>query len=499
MSETIKNWLSLQHFTVDTMANMNKTTDSDLSGEMKTFYSDNLIDYAKPNLVHTQFGQEATIPKNGGKIIEFRKYDPFAKATTPLTEGVPPAGTKLVMGVISATILQFGDYVPLSDVLMVTAIDNNLVIATQNLGDQAGRTLDTLCRDVLVGGSNVQYAEDSVAARYLLEGGETSDNDYFTVDCVRRAVRDLKNAMAKPFEGGYYVAIINPDTAYDLMNDPAWQSVKDYDPTDWYNGELGRIAGCRFVETTESYVFAADDLCSTSRTLTINNAAGYVAATAAASNLTIDQTLTAGDQTAIVGRKIVYDGVQYTIDAAGANTISLSAVVAGSALTGGNYSTTINNVAGYAVGEAGTLITTAQVNAAFVGKKLYFTKIAYTVVAVGTLTITLDRPLEEALANGATLYSAGFTDDAILYPGEAGAKGRPVNATMVLGKNAYGIVKIDALSLEFITKQLGSAGTADPLNQQATAGWKASTITKRLTEAFMVRVETTSTFESVFV
>ena len=125
--------LNLQHFN-----NTNITTDTGLSAEMKTFYSDYLIDNAKPLLVHDQFGQKHPIPKNGGKTIEFRKYSPFAKALTPITEGVTPTGRKLETSTITATINQYGDYVELSDILLLTAIDNNLVEATKLLGNQAG-------------------------------------------------------------------------------------------------------------------------------------------------------------------------------------------------------------------------------------------------------------------------------------------------------------------------------------------------------------------------
>lgn len=131
------------------------TSGNDLSGEMKTFYSDYLIDMAEPELVHDQFGQKHPIPKNGGKTIEFRKYDPLPKATTPLTEGVTPTGQKLNMGVITATVAQYGGFIELSDILLLTAIDNNLVQATKLLGSQAGRTLDTITREVLNGGTNV--------------------------------------------------------------------------------------------------------------------------------------------------------------------------------------------------------------------------------------------------------------------------------------------------------------------------------------------------------
>ncbi|MBO5842172.1 MAG: N4-gp56 family major capsid protein [Clostridia bacterium] len=86
-------------------------------------------------------------------------------------------------------------------------------------------------------------------------------------------------------------------------------------------------------------------------------------------------------------------------------------------------------------------------------------------------------------------------DNAVIYPGEEGAMGRDVYATMVFGENAYGTTEITGGGLELIVKQLGSAGTSDPLNQRATVGWKATKVTVRLVEAFMVRIETASTFD----
>ena len=202
--------------------NTNKTTDTtastgnDLSGEMKTFYSDYLIDLAEPELVHDQFGQKHPIPKNGGKTIEFRKYDSLPKLLTPLAEGVTPSGQKLNMGVITATIAQYGGYVELSDTLLLTAIDNNLVEATKLLASQAGRTLDTITREILSGGSNVQFAEGAHTSRATLVGGAGSGNDYLTVKAIRLAVRSLK-VMNAPKINGDYVGIIHPDSELDRL------------------------------------------------------------------------------------------------------------------------------------------------------------------------------------------------------------------------------------------------------------------------------------------
>ena len=199
--------------------NTDTTLDPGLSDEMKTYYSMRLINLAEPELIHDQFGQKHPIPKNSGKTIEFRKYDSLPKALVPLTEGVTPAGQKLSMGVIRATIKQYGGYIELSDILELTAIDNNLVQATRLLASQAGRTSDTITREVLAGGTNVVYAGGAKDRSELVGGDATeANNKYLSVDDIRKAVRALKVMNAQKING-YFAGIIHPDTAYDLMSE----------------------------------------------------------------------------------------------------------------------------------------------------------------------------------------------------------------------------------------------------------------------------------------
>ena len=229
-----------------------------LSAEMKTFYDMTLIDEAQANLVHDQFGQKRPIPKNGGKTIEFRKFAPLAKATTPLTEGVTPDGKSLSVSTITATVSQYGDYITQSDILELTAIDNTIVEATKLLGRQAGVTLDTIVRNVMQSGTNVTYCP-KVAA----DGTETAvtsraglDNTcQLTVKVLQQVVAKLRGQNA-PTIGGKYVAIIHPYVAYDLMRDPEWIDAHKYaKPDNLYEGEIGEIAGIRFVQTTEAKIY----------------------------------------------------------------------------------------------------------------------------------------------------------------------------------------------------------------------------------------------------
>ena len=409
MSELFK--LNLHLFS----ANTNVTSDAGLSGEMKTFYSDYLIDLAEPYLVHDQFGQKQPIPKNGGKTIEFRKYSPLAKALTPLTEGVTPDGQKLTMSTITATVAQYGGYVTLSDVLLLTAIDNNLLQATELLASQAGRTLDTVTREVLQGGTNVMYAQGG-SARATLAYTSSASNNCVTFDDIRKAVRALK-VQNTPKIKGSYVAIVHPDVAYDIMSDTKWINVKTYsDPDGMYEGEIGKIEGVRFVETTEAKIFRGADLTAGSRTLTVKTTSS------ASTTLAVKEAITADDATALAGRKFTVEGAstEYTIASASAGT-------------------------------------------------------------AGNATLTLSA-------------AASITQNKVLYPVGGGADGRDVYGTLILGDNAYGVTEVTGGGLQHIVKQLGSAGSEDPLNQRATVGWKAIKVAERLVELYMIRLESVSSF-----
>lgn len=250
--------LDLQMFATASTQNQNATSASGMSAEMKTFYEKRLIDQAEPALVHDQFGDPYPIPANGGKNIEFRKYDSLPKATTPLTEGVTPDGQTMNVSTVTAEVRQYGGWVPITDTLQLTAIDNNIVQATKIIASQAGRTLDTIVRDVLAGGTNVIYApkigeggaETAVTSRATLDA-----TCQLTSDLIARAATQLKAMNADPI-GTSFVGIIHPYVAYELRRDPDWIDVHKYaQPDEIYNGEIGTLHGVRFVETSEAKIW----------------------------------------------------------------------------------------------------------------------------------------------------------------------------------------------------------------------------------------------------
>ena len=236
------------------------------------------------------------------------------------------AGKNLAVTAITATVEQYGDFVEISDMLDLVGIDPVLVESAELLGEQAGLTIDNAVRDIVCAGTNVQYA-----------GGKEDTNaitasDVMTADEVARAAATLKKGNVKRIDGKFYIGIVDPDIAYDLMKDPLWQDISKYSGGQAImDGEIGKLHGVRFVETTE------------------------------------------------------------------------------------------------------TLVKEGTVN---------------------------------------------------------------VHCAMIIGKDAYGIVDVNgSVKPENIVKAFGSAGTADPLNQRATSGWKALFTAKRLDENCMVRIECATTLD----
>lgn len=81
------------------------------------------------------------------------------------------------------------------------------------------------------------------------------------------------------------------------------------------------------------------------------------------------------------------------------------------------------------------------------------------------------------------------TTEAKIFEG-AGADGADVASVIVLGQYAYGVTSLKGAKPRVIVKPAGSAGTADPLDQISTVGWKMDGFgAKLLQPEYAVRIE----------
>ena len=84
-------------------------------------------------------------------------------------------------------------------------------------------------------------------------------------------------------------------------------------------------------------------------------------------------------------------------------------------------------------------------------------------------------------------------DKEVIYPGEGGKQGCAVYGCLFLGKGAYGVVDLSE-GTEVIVKPRGSSGTADPLDQRSSVGWKGIHAAAILYDEYIVRVECGSSY-----
>lgn len=232
-----------------TNTDTNMTTSSALSAGMQTYYNRELLRTFEPNLVHLQFGDEHRMPPHSGLVMNMRKLIPLETNTKALSEGDPGESVMLAETEVTVQLQQYGEYARCTDKLDLTHLDMDIMRRTKLFGDAGARSIDAVVREELAKCANVIYAGGKASR------AELTAADKLTSSELRKAVKTLKKNHAQTF-GGYFVAIIGPDTMYDLQEDDAFVKVSQYqDKENIYTGEVGRLFGVRLVETTEAKIF----------------------------------------------------------------------------------------------------------------------------------------------------------------------------------------------------------------------------------------------------
>ena len=105
-------------------------TYSAMTNQQRTYYSMILLARLLPSIPMNGQGLKGTIARGQGTTIQWRYLAPFARATTPLTEGSPPSETAMVWTKVEATTQQYGAWTKISDLAMSQAIDPQVAAAT---------------------------------------------------------------------------------------------------------------------------------------------------------------------------------------------------------------------------------------------------------------------------------------------------------------------------------------------------------------------------------
>lgn len=224
--------------------------------ENRTFYEKQLLTRAVPMMLHTGWGLQKDIPNNMGNSIQFRRFARPAAATTALTEGTAGASTAMTVAAVTVTVLQYGAYDRVSDVLLSQGIDDVMAGLSGAFGEQMGVTIDCLARNTITAGTNNFFISGGSA------GGITQGaGNFMSATVLKRAARELQAANARPLAkaGGNYVAFIHPDVWSDLFDDTLIQNALQYgglrgDTNPLFSGSIFDYAGIRLQRTSNARV-----------------------------------------------------------------------------------------------------------------------------------------------------------------------------------------------------------------------------------------------------
>ena len=244
----------------------------DISPAVAAYSVVRMLKRAMPYLHLEKFGQVYPLPTNSTQTAKFRRYFLSGAtgsagsgsgsfyipvATTPLIEGVTPAGSKLANQDYTATLAQYGDYVTITDVIMDTHTDQVLQQATDILGEAAALTVETLRFNVLKAGTNVFYGNAVGGRSSVVTAISLADQRRVTTALNRQNAKKITQVVAsspdyntKSVEASY-MAVCHPDLETDIRTMSGFKPVADYGPhTTPFEGEIGSVEQVRYLAST---------------------------------------------------------------------------------------------------------------------------------------------------------------------------------------------------------------------------------------------------------
>lgn len=246
------------------MANITtQFTDTTSSDATQSLFNTLLLRRGVPMLIHQVGVKLYPLARRSGKTMIWRRYEELAVATTPLVEGINPAGKVKTKTDVSATIAPYGDFIEDSDMVLGTQPDPHAVENVELLGEQMGRTFDQLYRDTWASATNVTWA-NGTSTLTVTQKVERNDLD--------RAYRELmsRNALkftpmisastavgTAPIMPAYW-ASCHEDVAFDLRHVDGFVLVSEYPSRGGVlEGEFGADKnGIRFLSSSQGYVLA---------------------------------------------------------------------------------------------------------------------------------------------------------------------------------------------------------------------------------------------------
>jgi N4-gp56 family major capsid protein len=271
----------------------------DISPRTAAYVVRDLLKRGMPWLVFEKFGQSKPLPAKSTKTMQFRRYfldstwtstfgsnfnpheyftgSNFNPANKILSEGITPDASALDSADYEATLVQYGDRVVISDVIMDTHEDPILKEAVDILGEQAAVLIEKTRYNVLKAGTNVFYSNS--------DANRAAVDVVFSLNDQRRVTRFLKRQLGKPITGVVkstpafgtesiapsFVCIVHPDLEPDLRAISSFVPAEKYGSMSPWEGEIGKIEDVRYLMSTIIEPYAGAGNSGGSNVLTTNS------------------------------------------------------------------------------------------------------------------------------------------------------------------------------------------------------------------------------------
>lgn len=244
----------------------------DISPRTAAYAVSELLKRGLPYLVLEKFGQTYPIPNNATKVAKFRRYylsnstgaagsaDPTKAfstelSTTPLVEGVTPSGKKLLNTDYTVTLVQYGDYATITDVILDTHEDQVLKAMTEVLGESAAQTIETIRYNVLKAGVNVFWSNGGVRSAVNTPVSLTLQRSVTTALTRQNAkrltsvVKSTPDFRTEPIEAAF-IGLVHPDLETDIRNMTGFVQTKQYGTVTPWENEIGSVESVRYLQST---------------------------------------------------------------------------------------------------------------------------------------------------------------------------------------------------------------------------------------------------------
>jgi N4-gp56 family major capsid protein len=410
---------------------------------------DELLAIAEKLTVFQDIGDTPNMPEGEGKTYSAQRYERLPLPGSPITEGITPDSTALIVNKVTAVLEQWGMVCSLSDVALMTTKHPALQAAKDRLGNASAELQDREIQKVLMAGGVVMFPNNRTSRSALVAG------DVPGTDFVSGIVATLRQLGAPTFPGSMYAGVIDPYTEQDLAKDQTFVLSHQYaETTALFNAEVGRWRGVRW---KRSNLLPIQSLLATG--------ASGVSAAAITSLPTGDTGFTAGSTVKVCAALADPVSGLSTQQTAVVNVTNAAAFdvqfTIGASAPSGRYNLYVSQPGGAVPLYAGTVNFTTGTAATF------------------NVAMTSGGVSIQANASGAP---------ATADPPAAGN----VHIGYIFGKSAFAVPAIGARVQATLTP--ATASDSDPLQQRRKAGFKFYTKTCILNTDFFRRFECLSAF-----